>query len=229
MQINVADIIDCSHPIDARMPHWPGDPQTRIQPAATHARDGYAVNELCFGEHGGTHFGAPSHFVDGGATVDQFQPSDLFLPVVKLALPDNSRCDADVLLQPDDVLANEHQFGKISPDSVVLVETGWSQFWRQPEIYLGGSAELHFPGVAPDAVNLLLERRIRGLGIDTAGIDGGRSTDFAANTLLAENNCFHLENLRNLDKCPYRNGMILIGVLPIVQGHGSPCRIFVFR
>ena len=59
-------LYDLTHAITAHMPVYPGDPQPRILLQATIAHEGYAVSELTFGSHTGTHIDAPEHMIDGG-------------------------------------------------------------------------------------------------------------------------------------------------------------------
>jgi kynurenine formamidase len=72
------------------------------------------------------------------------------------------------------------------------------------------------------------ERGVLGLGIDTAGIDGGASQTLEANRILLDNGRFHLENLTNLERLPARGAWLFIGALPLVGGSGSPARVLAW-
>lgn len=231
MKLDFTDIIDLTHRIEERMPHWPGDPLTQIRNVASVAQDGYRLNVLTMGEHSGTHIGAPLHFRTNAASVDEIPVRHLVSPGVKIDISQNAQSDADALLQINDIEAWEARNGRIPVETILLVQTGWSRFWTNPKRYLGlKNKTLHFPGIAPKAAQLLLEERgIRGLGIDTHGVDGGCSQNFEVNTQLAKRNGFHLENLTNLNQLHETDFILVIGVLPIKRGTGAPCRVLALQ
>ncbi len=75
-------VVDLTHVITPDMPVWPGDPKPTIKPMATVEKDGYFLSEFSIGEHSGTHFGAPAHFIEGGKTVDEIPADTFILPAV---------------------------------------------------------------------------------------------------------------------------------------------------
>jgi kynurenine formamidase len=227
MIIKFSKIIDLTHPIQENMPHWPGDPGTAIKRAATVALDGYNLNALTIGEHSGTHCGAPRHFNDAGQTIDKIVPDHFVAAGIVVDLRGKTASNRDYLLTAKDINAWEEKFGLIKRRSVVLIQTGWSQFWSIPTQYFGNIKNtMHFPGVSLEAAKLLAnQREIVGLGIDTAGLDGGQSTDFATNRYLADHGVYHLENL-NLVRLDLSHFILVVAPLPIQNGSGSPCRVF---
>lgn len=63
--------IDISTPIRSGMPHWPGDPDVRVE-LLTSIKDGGAnVTALSMCAHTGTHMDAPRHYIPGGAGIDE--------------------------------------------------------------------------------------------------------------------------------------------------------------
>lgn len=228
MTIEYSEIIDLTHAISEGIPHWPGDPKTQISPQADVARDGYNLNALSIGEHTGTHIGAPWHFNRAGWSIDDIPVHQLVAPAIHLNIMQNAQKERDYLLTVNDVIDWEAHNGHIDKNAVVIINSGWFRFWKTDH-YLGTDGHgLHFPGVSVEAADYLIrQRHIRGMGIDSAGIDGGQSTDFAANSLLAEHNLYHLENL-NLRQLAVPRFTIVIGAIPIKNGSGSPCRVFGF-
>jgi kynurenine formamidase len=130
-----------------------------------------------------------------------------------------------------DVEAFERTHGPIAPGTIVIVRTGWSRFWPNAREYLGddrkgADARLSFPGVGEDAARLLIEqRRVAVLGIDTASIDYGPSTDFIAHRIGAARGVPNLENLANLDKLPVRGAIVIALPIKIDGGSGGPVRV----
>ncbi len=228
MTIHYSEIIDLSHPVSEDMPHWPGDPQTKITAHTTVAQDGYHLNSLTIGEHTGTHIGAPAHFNQKGWSIAEIDTSRLIAPAIAINSVEKIKDDRDYLISKTDIEEWESQHGRIEKGSVVLLQTGWSQFWETENYIQLDDTGLHFPGISEKAAEFLIQdRQIIGLGIDSAGIDGGQSTDFAANVLLAQHNIYHLENL-NLQHLLATRLTIAVGALAIRNGSGSPCRVFGF-
>ncbi len=217
-------IVDLSHALHKDIPVWPGDPPFKTEQAASHTVEKYYLNKFCMGEHTGSHFGAPVHFNADGQCVDQIEGHRLVQPVVKIDVS----CFAapDFLVQPQHVLDWQQVHGKIDKGTV-LFQTGWSKYWDDHAAYWGGTSHdrLHFPGISPACVELLLDFGIAGIGIDTGGIDGGQSRSFRANKLLARQQKYHLENLTRLELIPETGALLFIGVLPLCGGSGSPCRV----
>lgn len=222
-------VIDLSHTIDETMPHWPSDPRTRFTLVADVEKHGYMLRKMTVGEHSGTHLGAPCHF-GGGNGVDDIKPQQLIVPGVKIDVTAESASDANFLLSVENIQHWEQRCGAIPRGSLVLVQTGWSRYWSSPDLYFGlKKGGMHFPGVSGAAAAFLLcERRIVGIGIDTAGVDGGQSKAFRANKGLARGGAYHLENLTNLNEIKGRDFIVFVGALKIKGGSGSPCRVLAF-
>jgi len=85
--------------------------------------------------------------------------------------------------------------------------------------------KLHFPGVHPDTARwLVASRSINAIGIDTASIDFGQSTDYQTHRVLYERDIPGLENLTNLDRLPATGARIVALPMKIGGGSGAPLR-----
>jgi kynurenine formamidase len=226
-------MVDLTHPFDQQTIYWPTARPFTLSPVAHGVTPGgwwYAANDFCAAEHGGTHLDAPIHFAEGHWTADQIPLDRLVGPAVIVDIAAKAARDADALLTRGDVEAAERASGRIPDGAVVLVRTGWSQRWPDKKRYLGtdapgDTAHLHFPGVDGTAAAwLTTARRIRAVGIDTASIDRGASTDFRAHRAFANANVPIFENLDALDAVPAR-GATFIGLpMKIGGGSGGPLR-----
>ena len=217
------------------MPQWPGDPPLEWQSVATMETDGYFLRRLTLGEHSGAHANAPAAFHPGGVGIDAYPPESLIAPAVVIEARAAAAANPDYTLTFADLRAWERQQGIIPAGSVVLLFTGWGDKWDDPAAYLGiadpgtDPGGLHFPGFGLDAAQWLLrERDIAGLGIDTAGVDGGQDIGFAVNRLLLERPRLVLENLGNLQQLPPAGATLIVGVLPLTGGSGSPAAVLAF-
>ena len=127
----------------------------------------------------------------------------------------------------------EARNGRIPDESIVLLQTGWAQFWSDRVKYLGTDkrgaeavAELHFPGLAPEAARWLTEnRKIKAIGLDTASIDYGQSQLFESHRILMGQDIPAFENVANLDRVSEKVAMVIAMPMKIRGGSGGPLRI----
>ncbi|WP_169977567.1 cyclase family protein [Tautonia rosea] len=227
--------IDLTHTFDDQTIYWPKDKHfchERTQWGETEGGTGwYASATYSASEHGGTHLDSPIHFAEGQATTDQISIDRLIGPAVVVDVTEACRADRDYQLQTADLMAWESRHGRIPDRAIVLVRTGFGAFWPDKNQYLGTDkpgdvANLHFPGIGPEAARwLVAERSLSGIGLDTASLDHGPSQDFAAHRILNGAGLFGLENVANLDQLPEAGAVILAFPMKIGGGSGGPTRI----
>lgn len=229
--ISFSNVIHLSHVIHSQMPRWPGDPPAIFEPVASVAQDGYFLRHFALGEHSATHINAPNTFFPGGAGVDAYPADALVAPAVVIDLRRPCAADPDYALTQADVLAWEAQHGRIPPGRIVLLYTGWQEKWDDPHAFfnpdVGGG--MHFPGFAGETTRFLLDaRQIAGVGIDTHGADPGQDGAYATNRQVLERQGLVLENLTNLHQLPAVGATLVIGVLRLQGGSGSPAAVMAF-
>ncbi|MEO5894156.1 MAG: cyclase family protein [Vicinamibacterales bacterium] len=227
-------IVDLSHAYGPSTLFWPTSPtKFELEKLAYGKTEGgyfYAANTLSTPEHGGTHLDAPIHFFEGGRTNDQIPLEQLIAPAVVIDVTGRAAADRDYRATRDDVLQFEKAHGQIARGTIVLLRTGWSRHWPNAKAYLGDdtpgdASKLTFPSFGADAARLLVEERgAAALGIDTASIDYGRSTDFQVHRIAAAKNVIGLENLTNLDRLPPRGALVIALPMKIEGGSGGPLR-----
>ena len=72
------------------------------------------------------------------------------------------------------------------------------------------------------------ERRIAGVGSDTHGVEPGIDETFSVNRLVLEQPRLVLENLTNLNQLPPLGATLVLGVLRLRGGSGSPVSVLAF-
>jgi kynurenine formamidase len=190
-------------------------------------------NNISLGEHTGTHFDAPVHWVTGRAlpdsATDTIPPQRLMAPACVIDV--EAECDANpgFLLTRERVLAWEAEHGKIPAGSWVLMRSGWSK--RSGDAFLNvGAIGPESPGPDVACVEFLVqERDVAGFGTETVGTDAGQAFGFTppfpCHTFMHGANKFGLASLANLDQLPPTGALLITPPLKIVNGSGSPCRV----
>jgi kynurenine formamidase len=73
---------------------------------------------------------------------------------------------------------------------------------------------------------LIVDRKARGLGIDTLSIDYGLSRDFPVHHVVNSHGRYGLENVAALDRLPPQGFYLMIAPIKLKTGTGGPARIF---
>jgi kynurenine formamidase len=195
---------------------------------------GWYWNVLHLGEHTGTHFDAPVHWITGKDLPDNTCatiPARKFIgPACVIDVSKEVAQNEDFLLTPDHVAAWEKQHGTIPKDSWVLLRTDWSKR-SDATSFLNVKADgPHSPGFHKSTSELLArDRQVLGVGVETVGTDAGQAgtfdPPFPNHGTMHGNGRFGLASLRNLDQLPSTGAIVIAAPLKIVGGSGSPLRV----
>lgn len=226
-------LLDLTYPLSPDSIYWPTGAPFDHQLQGWEISEGgywYASASFSSPEHLGTHIDAPIHFAESGWTLAEIPVDRLVGPGVLIDISERSAMDPDAALEVEDIERWEGAHGAIPASSIVIVRSGWAQHWPDWNAYYGTDtpedvSTLHFPGVSESAAEVLVERRIAGVGIDTASIDPGVSTLFEAHQVLCGANVFNLENLANLDELPEVGFVVFALPMKIANGTGAPTRV----
>ncbi len=138
--------------------------------------------------------------------------------------------DYQVSVADDEAFEQEH--GPIPEGSIVLFNTGRAPLYAGREAYMGTAergeaavALLHFPGLGTDAAQLLVERGIDAVGIDTPSIDHGQSKEFATHVALMTNNVPAFENVADMSALLPTGATVIALPMMIEGGSGRPLPI----
>ena len=231
--------VDLTHAFSADTIYWPtSDPFVLETVFAGRTEQGffYVAKKFSASEHGGTHLDAPIHFAEGRQHADELPLERLIGPALCIDVSAPCLANRDYQITAADLQAWERAHGRIADDAIVLLRTGYSQFWPDRKRYLGtdrrgpeGVAELSFPGLAPAAAEWLVQnRKVRSIGLDTASIDYGKSKKFETHVILLGRNIPVFENVTNLDRVPAKGAHVIALPLKIKAGSGGPLRIIAW-
>lgn len=224
-------IVDLTYSLNDKNAYWPAANYEpfRLKTIATLEQNGVLSKAFSAPEHLGTHLDAPNHFEKNQPAVDQIKPENLFAPGVVIDVSMQASANADYQASVADFTAWEQEHGRIPEGAVVLLNTGWGQYWKNFVRYKNQDmlGKLHFPAYSAEAATWLIkERQVKGIGIDTLSMDPGTSKDFAVHHIVNGAGRFGLENVAQLDQLPPRGFYLVIAPMKIETGTGGPTRLF---
>ena len=110
-------------------------------------------NNFRTGEHTGTHFDAPNHWVTGqdGDDVASVPARRLIAPAVVLDFSAQAAADPDFLLEVEHIREWEAEHGPLPEGGWLLYRTGWDARSSSQEGFLNADETgPHTPGISPD-------------------------------------------------------------------------------
>ena len=190
-------------------------------------------NNIRTGEHTGTHFDAPNHWVSGrdGDDVASVPVARLIAPAVVLDFSAQAAEDPDFLLEVEHIQEWEAGHGPLPEGGWLLYRTGWdARSASQQDFINADDTGSHTPGISPACARWLAEESpLIGLGVETVGTDAGAAHSFdppfPCHSALMGSGKYGLTQLQNLAQLPPTGAVLVTAPLPIVSGSGSPSRV----
>ena len=190
-------------------------------------------NNFRTGEHTGTHFDAPNHWVTGqnGDDVASVPAQRLLAPAVVLDFSAQAAGDPDFLLEVEHVEQWQATHGPLPEGGWLLYRTGWDARSASQQDFLNADdTGPHTPGISPSCARWLAEEApVIGLGVETVGTDAGAAHSFdppfPCHAALMGSGKYGLTQLQNLALLPPTGVVLVAAPLPIVSGSGSPSRV----
>jgi isatin hydrolase len=194
----------------------------------------WSWNWLKLGEHTGTHFDAPVHWITGrdykDGTTDHIPVKNFVAPACVIDCSAETAKNPDFLLTVDHVKQWEEAHGEIKAGWWVLMRTDWYKRNGSEKDFLNADETgPHSPGPTAETIQYLVSKNIIGWGTETVGTDagqaGGMNPPFPAHTLMHKANHYGLASLCHLDRLPPRGAILIAAPLKILNGTGSPLRV----
>ncbi len=197
---------------------------------------GWYWNNFSAGEHVGTHFDAPVHWISGreGPDVSQVPPKQLVGPVVVIDKSAECANNPDFLLDVSHVEEWQKQYGPLPEGGWLLFRSGWDTRAHDQKAFLNANETgPHTPGVSVELARWLGEQApVIGFGVETVGTDAGAAHSFEpafpCHQFLLGAQKYGLTQLANLSRLPPTGAVLVAAPLPIVGGSGSPARVLAF-
>lgn len=216
-------LIDLTHTLEGSIPTWNGgcgfNHERHIDYADCAGEDKFRVMKMSMNAGIGTHMDAPSHCISGGKCIHEFDVDELCMPCFVIDI--SGKAHERYCLAPEDITDFEGKYGPIHKGSCVMIKTGWSKFWDTPEKYRNN---YEFPSVSPESGNLLIQRGVRALGIDTLSPD--RPHDgFKVHQIFLGAGKILIENVANLNNMPPVGSFVMALPIKIKDGTEAPVRL----
>jgi kynurenine formamidase len=195
---------------------------------------GWYWSTITLGEHTGTHFDAPVHWITGkdlpDNTLDTIPARKLVGPACVIDISGDTAASEDFLLSCERLEAWEAEHGRIPAGAWVLLRSDWSRRADAAQFLNVKEDGAHSPGFHQECSRLLAyERDVLGVGVETVGTDAGQAgrfdPPFPNHTIMHGAGKFGLASLSNLDQLPPTGAIVIAAPLKIVDGSGSPCRV----
>lgn len=198
-------LLDISLTVSPQMPTYKG--KKEMKPVIEKTRsleEGANESRFIFPSHTGTHIDAPRHMIDQGKTIDQIPLDRFWGPAVVIEILGRPAIDRDALLPFSSFILKDHYL-------ILKTDNSLTNLSREDFVYLTESG-----------AQFLKEKEIRGLGMDSIGIERNQPDHPSHRTLLASGIVI-VEGLYLTHVLP---GMYLFFALPlkIEGGDGSPAR-----
>ena len=183
-------------------------------------------NNFRTGEHTGTHFDAPKHWVTGRELDDVSSvPVGMFVrPAAVLDVTALVEDDPNFLIEREHVDAWVAEHGELPSGGWLLCRTS------QQDIINNTETGPTSPGMSVECARWVAEETdLIGIGVETVGTDAGAAHSFdpafPCHNLLLGAGKYGLAQLQNLDRLPPTGAMVVAPPLKIVDGSGSPVRV----
>ena len=195
---------------------------------------GWYWSTITLGEHTGTHFDAPIHWITGkdlpDNALDTIPAHKLIGPACVIDISADTAASEDFLLTTERLQAWEQEHGRIPAGAWVLLRSDWHRRAEAAQFLNVKDDGPHSPGFHQDCSRLLAyERDVLGVGVETVGTDAGQAgrfdPPFPNHTIMHGAGKFGLASLRHLDLLPPTGAIVIAAPLKIVDGSGSPCRV----
>ncbi len=218
--------VDLTHPLTEYTPSWDNscgfEHTISLDYADCTTQVKFRVQSIHMPAGIGTHMDAPAHCDPAGKTIDAISLNDCLAPCIVIDI--SEKAHEMYLCSVQDILDFEKQYRPIQPGDFVIIRTGWARHWSSSEQYRNN---LQFPSVSKEAAQLLIERDIVGLGIDTLGPDTAES-GYPVHQIILSQGKYLVENAANADLLPPVGSYILIAPLLVSGGTEAPIRLIGF-
>lgn len=220
-------IIDLTHTLSPQTPSWDGscgfEHETSIDYEDFSTEAKFRVQTIKMHAGIGTHMDAPSHCFKNAKNIADLALETLITSCIVIDV--SSKSHERYLATPEDIKTFEKTHRQIPKGAFVIFYTGWDKHWSTPEQYRNNHI---FPSVSKEAAQLLLERDVAGLGIDTLSPDRPDS-GFPVHQEILGAGKYIVENIANASKLPPIGSYSFALPIKVAGGTEAPIRLIALE
>jgi kynurenine formamidase len=215
--------VDLTHPLNPSIPAWDDtcgfQHETIVDYDECPESAAFRVQKLEMPAGIGTHMDAPAHCIPGAKTIEQLSLDQLITQCVVIDV--SGECHEHFKVTPKHLKQFEKEYGVIRKNSLVIFHTGWEKYWNDRDRFVNGHV---FPSIASDVAEILLERDVAGIGIDTLSPDI-MAEEYPVHKLILGANKFIVENIANAKKLPPTGAYSFALPIRFTGGTEAPVRL----
>lgn len=226
------EIVDLTHALNAQTPTWGGScgfkHLVKADYSESHTHTKFLLQGFEMNAGVGTHMDAPIHCFKGGMSISDIPVEQFILPLIVLDV--SKKADAHFQIDSKEIHNFEKAHGKIPKGSLVIAHTGWSQYWQQPARYRNAdnNGVCHFPSFHGEVAEILFDRGVSGVAIDTLSPDLGLDGTFPMHELFLGNRNYLIENVANTHLLPPVGATGIVLPMKIEGAAEAPVRFIAF-
>lgn len=216
-------MIDLTHTLSSHIPTWSGlcgfEQEITLDYQDCDTEVKFRVQKIHLHAGAGTHIDAPLHCFSAGKGVSDLDLNDLIAPCIMIDVSLKAKVGYSISIE--DLKAFEEAHGVIPEHSFVIFYTGWDRFWSEPTAYQGN---YNYPSMSIAVAQVLLERGVVGIGIDTLSPDKPEE-GFPVHRLMLGAGKYIVENIANANKLPPCSSYAMVMPIKIQGGTEAPIRL----
>lgn len=205
-------IIDLTRNIDVNTKVFPGSPTPSVLTWSKINVQGYDSEVVFLSTHTSTHMDAPSHFIAGAPSIEMIDVSRFVCNAALIRTPTKGPNEAIIV----DDLVNSNV--DIVAGETLVFSTGWEEKISEEDYFS------RCPGLAVEAAEYLVKKKINAVAIDSPSIDPGYDNSFPCHKILLSRDILIVENLCNLSKIMSPKFTMIVAPLKFSGATGSPIR-----
>lgn len=220
---NKIRLLELTHRLCQHVPTWNGSCGFCLEIKKDYDRV-FRVQQIKMHAGLGTHMDAPSHRFEGASSIADIPLENLIAPACVLNV--SKKAGADYEISAQDIREYEKAYGIIKEKSLVIGYTGWDRYWNNVEKYrnVGPDQKMHFPAFSAEAAEILLERKVAGIAIDTLSPDC-LDASFPVHKLILGQGKYIIENIAGCSSMPALGALVVALPLNMEDATEAPMRI----
>jgi len=204
-------VYDLTHPFSTEMSIWPGTPGMSEEIVDTIEKDGFQLGLFTLNSHAGTHADAPCHFVTGGKSMQEVDPSRFVGNTLIVDCTAKGAPRAEITVE--DLKGHKSEIEKYKR---VIMKTGWASQWEKEGYYS------EYPVITEECAQWLTDLGVVLIGVEMPSVHLERQAE--VHRIFLSHEVAIVESLTGLDKVAEDVVFFSACPIPVKGADGFPVR-----